>query len=154
MANYNKVRAMKQVIATGLKAKKLAVGTELSVESVTEQDPIIVNGVERFRDFALCNSKDGQVRIPMNEFLRFKTKDGKPVYQAEDAAENIKLPSTLKIESSTDRKDRVGNTIYPLQAYKLSQELVDGTKTWEECVAAGLKPGVTFDAVQDYIVSI
>lgn len=126
MANYPKKRVAAQVIATGLKSEKLAVGTKLTVESINMFDPIVVGTTERFKDFALCNSGQKQVKVPMNEFLRFKTKDGKPVYQNEGESENSKLPNSLTIEGSTDRKDRNGNTIYPYSLTKSRKLLLTG----------------------------
>lgn len=152
MKNYSKSRAMDQMNTPGLKSKKLAPGTKLTIDEFVEQETK-VNGKTRITDYALCTGKDGRIRVPVAELLKMQTADGKSIFHTEEGSDKGKFPEEFVIESSTDRTDRNGNVVYPLAAYNLAGDFLEGkVADWNALVAGGLNESRTYDAVQNYIV--
>jgi hypothetical protein len=156
---YNKKKAHEQINSVALKSKKLPVGTELTVLDIvpgTMKQKIGTGEREVANDVASCITNEGKrIRVPMRELLRFQTADKKEIHSVADA-ENIEFPDRFKIVSSSDRRDRKNEIIYPIQAYKLGQDFLEGKEaanTWDKVVAGGLRDGHNLDPVQDYAIA-
>lgn len=150
---YNRDRANAQIAATSLKSAIVEPGTELTLVSIIEGS-FEQNGKEVPNDVMLCETPEGNVRVPVREFMKMKT-DG-DLFQAEEGAKEIDLPGKFKIVSSEGRTDRDGDAIYPVFAYNKAQEFLDGeVSDWAELKKAGLKANNGgFDQVQNYTIAI
>lgn len=155
---YSKKRAHEQTLAVSLKSRKVEPETVFTVDSTIE-GTVQQNNRTLANDILVVTKNTGeQVNIPMREFLRMRTADGKKVVSNTEDAENISIPDRFKVVSSEDRKDQAGNTIYPIQAYKLGQKMLDGeisgAGAWAEVVAGGMKDGHKFEPVQNYTIAV
>jgi len=148
---YSKERAIAQIAAASLKSAILPNGTELSLVSIVEQE--LDNGQPN--DILLCESKDGNIRVPVRELMKMKTEDGSSVYGSEEGATEVELPGKFKIVSAEPRTDRDGDAVYPIFAYNKAQEQLDaGGIDWAELKAGGLKANNGgFDQVQNYTIA-
>lgn len=151
---YSKSRAYEQILASSLKSKKLEAGVELKVIDVIEGS-ITQNGRELANDTLLVVKNDGtRLRVPMRELVRMRTEENKDSFTAGNG-DDLNIPDNFKIVSSSDRKDRLGRLIYPVQAYTLGQQLLDGKITvWDDVVKGGVKADNQLDPVQDYVIAI
>ena len=148
---YSKERANAQIAATSLKSSKLDAGTELTLVDIIEGS-FEQNGKEVPNDVMLCETSNGNVRVPVREFMKMKT-DGK-LYASEEGAKEIELPGKFKVVSSEPREDRNGKAIYPIFAYNKAQEFLDGAVDWNGLVDGGTKTDHGFDQVQNYTIAI
>ncbi|MDH5533919.1 MAG: hypothetical protein OEX81_05860 [Candidatus Pacebacteria bacterium] len=151
--NYSKKRAMAQIAAFSLKSKIVAPGTSLKLVDI-QTGSFEQNGNEVANDVMLCETKDGNLRVPVREFLKMKNSDGTPVFKSEEGSDEVSFPNNFKIVSSKPRTDRDGNAIYPTYAYKKVDDFFDGAIDWNGLVDGGLKKDHGFDQVQDYTISI
>ena len=151
---YSKQKAYEQMTAVSLKSKKIDGGTEFQLRDVVPGIPLKQGTREIANDIMICTTNSGsRMRIPVREILKWKTQDNQETFSKVDE-ENISLPDKFKIVSGTDRKGRNG-LIYPVQAYNLSQEFIDGKVVgWDNLVKGGLRENHGFDAVQDYVIAI
>ena len=152
---YSRKRAVAQITATSLKAAKLAIGTELTLEEVRMAELQGRGGEETPNDTLICNSRNGRVSIPVREFTKMKTTDDTPLWTGEDNSTNVELPEKFVIRSSEDRKDRNGNVIFPIFAYKdADKQLAENNIDWNALVASGLKDNHGYDPVQNYTIEV
>ena len=154
---YSKERAMAQIAATSLKSKKLPVGTELTIDTITTDNFIQNKGQDNEKlvpnDTLVCTSKDGIIRVPVREFMKMKTAEGKALYSTEEGSKDAELAGSFKITASIDRVDRNDNVIYPTFAYNRADDFFAGKIQWDALVDGGVKGGQKFDAVQNYTVA-
>ena len=149
---YNKSRAMAQVAATSLKSNIVENGTELTLVEIVEGS-FEQNGKEVPNDVMLCETKDGNVRVPVREFMKMKSEGS--LYGSEEGSKDIELPGKFTIVDAEPRNDRDGNPIFPVFAYNKAQEFLDGeVADWSELVAGGTKANHGFDQVQNYTISV
>jgi len=146
---------MDQQPATGLKSAKLPTGTKVTIVDIQpgERD---FNGRKVASDTAIGVVNGKRIKIAVSELAKMRTKDDKEIFQSEAGAPNVIIPDAFTISSSTDRTDRDGRTVYPLQAYNLADAFVksNGKMTWDELVAGDLRDDKKFEPVQNYVVAI
>jgi len=152
---YPKDKMYEQVVATALKSRKIAANTEFTAVAVVP-GTIKQGNREVTNDTLIVATNTGsQVRVPMRELAKMRTAEGKEAFTSVENENSVVIPDKFKVVNSTDRKDRNGNTVFPIQAYKLGQELLDGKITgWDKVVEGGLKEDNKLEAVQDYIIAV
>jgi len=93
--------------------------------------------------------------MPLREFLKMTPTSGE-LYKHEAGAEKATLPAAVKIVSSTDREDRDGAKVYPVQAYKAfdAQIKANAGIDWTGLVASGVKDDNELSPVQNYTIEI
>jgi len=147
----DKVRSMAQVAATGLKSAKLKVGTELTVIELVKNT---LPGTETPNDSLLCETAEGNKRVPLREMFKMVNEAGKRTWSSEEGSDKMEIPGKFKVVSSTDRIVQ-GETQFPIQAYN------DGARQIEELdfdyaklVKSGLRGDHGMEAVQDYVIAV
>jgi len=153
---FPKSRVLAQVAAVSLKTNKLAIGTELTILDIDQKEITRADGSSVLNDVALCESKSGNVRVPMRELLKMTREDDGKMFATEDGSDDVELPVKFKIVGSADRKNsRTGDTIYPIYAYKGVEDMLEsGNIDWNKLVENGLKKDHGFDPVQDYTIAV
>jgi len=150
---YSKERAMEQIAATSLKARKLDVNTELSISGLTKGS-FEQNGKEVANDTLICETPNGIVKVPVREFMKMKGENGAKTYTSEAGSTDIEFPGKFKVVTAEDRLDRNDNVIYPTFAYNRADDFFAGTIDWDTLVGSGVKAGSNFDPVQNYTIAI
>jgi hypothetical protein len=153
MYKYSKERAMAQVSADSLKATILEPGTTLKMVDMVENT--FKQGTKEVpADYMLMETSAGRtLRLPVRELFKMKSENG-PIMSTENGADEVGIPTGLKVVASEDRLDRDGDKIYPIFAYNKGQEMLDsGEIDWTALKKGGLKAG-TFAPVQNYTVEI
>jgi hypothetical protein len=151
----NKERAYAQRVAVSLKSRKIAEGTEFTTQDVVEGSYQQGNQTVP-NDIVMTTDGDGKiVRIPMRELLKMTIEGGVNVLDAKQGEAEASIPDKFRIVSSTDRQDRNGNVVYPINAYKLGQDFLDKKVSgWDTVVAGGLKEDNTLEPVQNYVIAV
>lgn len=100
-------------------------------------------------------AQNGKYLLPCREFLKAKTAEGsEPLYNEEGG--NTHFPAQFKVVSSEDRKDREGKEVYPVQAYKGFEDMIEAGKgiDWNALVESGVKDDNELSPVQNYTFMI
>lgn len=153
---YSRKRVNEQTQMPSLKYIEVPQGTKLTFEEIMDGE-FEQNGRKVANDTIKATSSDGRtIKLPVREFLKMDISGDGKHYKGETGSEEVKLPTAITIVKSEDRKDRNGNTVYPLFSYKKSDEfLAEGsTMTWDELVAGDIKEDNTFKPVQNYTIEV
>ena len=157
LKSYSLKRAQEQIAAVNLKSEILIKGTTLQLEQLMEGTIEYGNGQEKPNDVLLCKnlSNNKTVKVSVREFQKMELEDGAH-FLSSPGDELISFPERIIIISSTDRKDRKGNVIYPIMAYeKVAEFLAEGGKlTWDQLVEAGFKKDHGYAPVQTYTIKV
>ena len=155
--NYSQKRASEQVSAASIKSAKLSAGVTFELEDIVEDTLTIGKDREVANDKFVFNTSEGLKSMSGREYFKLIPTEGKLKEQGEEAG-SVAIATHFKIVSSTPRKDRNDNEVFPIQAYKLMDEFLDKDNTevdWNALVAGGLtKEGQEMDPVQNYTIEI
>lgn len=101
------------------------------------------------------NGNDGEALFPVRELLKSAIADGSEDLFKEEGDTTV-FPQSLKIVAAEDRKDRNGNPVYPVNAYKAFEEQIEANNgiDWNALVASGVKDDNKLSPVQNYTFMI
>ncbi len=152
MLKLQKNRSFAQTPATSIKSVKLNAGDKLQIMEI--MTGTVQGKDDVFNDQLLCEGPNGLIKLPLREYFKM-TITGTSTYTTEGVGEGeIAIHQNFEIVSSTDRKDRDGEIVYPSQAYVGFAEITAGTRAYdyEWLKGTGVKEGYNGPAVQDYEV--
>lgn len=140
--------------AQPLRFKKIAPNTQLIALSVVEgtmtqrkTGALVPNDIGIFQ-----NIEGMRFRIPMREFLNFKLSDDRTI--SNYLEEFGRLPDKIMILKSSERTDKNGVIMYPIEAYVLAKEFLNEEINYQDLLNGGFSEGHKFDALQDYVIAV
>jgi hypothetical protein len=153
---YSKKRAYAQTQKGSLKSKIVPVGTVINFQDINRDVMKSKDSNEQFNDTIIGNIDGfGKITIPVREYLKMKIEEGNH-FKSESDSDDIDIPNAIKIISMEPRVDKKDNPIYPVFAYKLATDFLNGAVDWYGLVEGGLIDNVNdrFDQVQNYTIEI
>lgn len=155
--SYSYERALEQVSAPSIKNAKLKIGDVLRFGEIMPGTIVYGNGKEVANDVIMCTlePEGSRKKLSLREYFKMKL-SGEVKHYKQKGESEVAFPAGIKIVKMEDRKDREGNVIYPLLAYKLADSFLssDGKMKWPELVAGGYKEDHGYDPVQNYTIEI
>ena len=146
MIRYSKQDLLKLSPATGLKAKKIPINTTIIIIDLKRSK--LENGF--INDCLLCDMSGKKINIPIREYIRFTVQNG-DLY---DSDGDLIFPNEFVIVSSSDRRDRTGDVMYPIYAYNAFEDQSNENRfDYIELKESGIKEGNKYEPVQDYVIS-
>lgn len=152
----SKSKVLEQIATPSIKNSPLAAGTKVITGDIVDGMSYKRGIKEVTPNNVLCEVDGAFVSIPVAELHKMRTKEGGSLLDM--SKDDVIIPDSFTVVTSTDRKGQDGNTIYPAAAYKgYSAYINKEGRTMEDytaLVASGLLNPDKAKAVQDYIVTL
>jgi hypothetical protein len=154
--SIKKAKVLEQIATPSIKNSPLKAGTKVITGDIVAGMSYKRGNKEITPDNILCEVDGAFVSVPVVELHKMRQENGQPVLDM--SKDDVAIPASFTVKSSTDRIGTDGKAIYPAAAYKgYSAYINKADRTMEDytaLVASGLLNPDKAKAVQDYVVTL